>query len=230
VRGDAASSQHSFRLKDQTFDGQNMLLAQAEAGSIDAMAGAEETGFGRGFHGLVPVEDLPGDGGALIEGGDGGKEIEGAEVLALQHSSAAHDVAVFGVAGGVEAATDLCRFLEDGDLVPGDVSVANEEGGRGERGDSTADQVNRRLRHRAHTFSGLLVVGESSFVQLRGFAERSALGLHGQCGDGCIEQHILLAIEDGRLALSLMNHANHRSKKSGEDYAAKYARPTRRTP
>src|SRR5271165_7529517 len=69
---------------------------------------------------------------------------EGADVLALEHTPAAQDVAVLGGAGAVEAAADRREFLVDGDIVAEDAPVMDEERSRRERCDAAADQMDLR--------------------------------------------------------------------------------------
>ena len=100
--------QHALWLQPQSLDGQDLLFTQTKPGSIDPVSVTEETGIGRGFHGLIPGEDLLRNRRVLIERRNRGKEIVGAEVLAFQHPAAAHDVAIFSRSGSVQAAADLC--------------------------------------------------------------------------------------------------------------------------
>src|SRR6266702_7407560 len=65
-----ASTENSFRLKPQALDGQDMSFAQAEFGSVEPVSTPKESGFGRGFHRLIPFEDLLRDRLAFIEGRD----------------------------------------------------------------------------------------------------------------------------------------------------------------
>ncbi len=55
----------------------------------------------------------------------------------------AHDITVFGIASRIETAPDLSRFLKDCYVGAHNISIANEERRRGQRGDAAPDQVNR---------------------------------------------------------------------------------------
>src|SRR6202051_725465 len=107
VVGDAASSQHPLRLNPQALDGQDLFFAETKPGSVDPVSAAEETRFRGGFHGFVPGEDLLGNGHSLVERRNRGQEVVGAEIFALKHPAATHDVAIYRVSGSVKAATDL---------------------------------------------------------------------------------------------------------------------------
>src|SRR5208337_9211 len=84
---------------------------------------------------------------------------ECAEVLALEHSAAAHHVSIFWISRGVKASTDLGRLFEDGNVLTSDVTVPDQEGCSRKRSDSSSDQVEFRVivreffRHRIPTLS-----------------------------------------------------------------------------
>jgi hypothetical protein len=123
----------------------NMSLTEAVFGSVQSMFAAEEARLGRGFHGLVPGKNLLRDRLAPIEGWERREQIEGAEILALEHPPPAEDVAIARRAGAVEAAAKPIEFLQDGDVVTEDVAVPDQEGRRRQRGDSAPDEINSGL-------------------------------------------------------------------------------------
>ena len=109
------------------------------------MAIPEESRPGMGIHDRVPLEKLLRNGFALVQSWNRGKEIEGADVFALKHSAAAHNVAISRVSGSVKTPADFVRFLDDGDVLAWDVSVANQEGRGREGSDSASNQVDCRV-------------------------------------------------------------------------------------
>jgi len=104
----------------------------------------KEARLGRGFYGLVPVKDFLRNRFAAIKGRDRRKEFVGAKILALQHSTAAHGVTIFGVAGRVQTSTNVRRGLKNCDVFARDVSVSDQEGRGCEGGDARSNQVNCR--------------------------------------------------------------------------------------
>ncbi len=134
-------AEHILGLKRQTLDRQDVLFAEAEFGRSLPVAVADEARFGRRRHRHVPLEDLLRDRLAPVESGDRGEQLVSADVLAFEHPAAAQHVAVLRRTGAVEASAELVEFLEDGDVVAGNIAVANHEGGRGQRGDPAADEI-----------------------------------------------------------------------------------------
>ena len=104
----------------------------------------------RGLHDLVPVEDLLGDGLGAVQSRNRREEIVRAEVLALDHSSAAEDITILGRAGAVEAAAQPVELLQNHDIPAWSVGIPDEERGCRQRCDASSDQIELSSR-----FAGL---------------------------------------------------------------------------
>ncbi len=172
VPGDAGSSQKPFRLKQQPFEGEDVVLGEAEAGRIDAAAGAGRAVTWRRSSWFRSRRRFPGSRSCAHRAWGSRKRDRKCRGTCFRASAAAHDVAVFRVSGGVEAAADLCGLLDDGDVVSWDMAIANEEGGSGKRSDATAYQVHFRFRIGTRSamrlafrlLVGALLVGTSKII------------------------------------------------------------------
>src|SRR6202790_2248486 len=109
-----------------------MFFAESECGSTLPSSVAHQPGLGRHLRGFVPVEDFFCDRPGLIERGDRREEVIGAQILALEHATAAEDVPFVRRAGPIEAASEPVELFQDGDVVAQNIRIADKEYGGGE--------------------------------------------------------------------------------------------------
>ena len=108
---DARPAQHGLGFQRQSLECQDISLAKAERGRGFPVPGSKQARLGGRLEGFVPVDDLLRDRLASIESRDRGKQVESAEIFALDHASAAQHIPGLRRAGTVQATADLIEFL-----------------------------------------------------------------------------------------------------------------------
>jgi hypothetical protein len=73
------------------------------------------------------------------------EEIVRAEVLALDHSSAAENITILGRSGAIEAAAQAVQLLQNDNIPAWNFSIPDEEGGCRQRRDASSDQIDFRI-------------------------------------------------------------------------------------
>ena len=142
---DGARPEHVFRAEGQADKTKAVPFRQSERGRIELVAITDEARMRVCFEGLVTGENLLRDGPGAIEGGNRGKKVVGTDVMGLEHTAAAGDVAALGRTGPFKAAARLRLVAEYGDVPACDFTVADQEDRRGERGYSSADKMETGL-------------------------------------------------------------------------------------
>ncbi len=166
------------------------------SGASIATSPAHQAALRRGLHELVPVEDLLGDGLGAVQSGNRREEIVRADVLALDHPSAAEDITILGGSGAIEAATQPVQLLQNDNIPAWNFSIPDEEGGCRQRCDPSSDQIDFRIVLPAsliviHWKSSRLCTPKVQMLRLRTCACAACLtfGGHENLGESTASSH-----------------------------------------